>query len=203
MRFDAVPESKVVVDGWDAVVEISPAEAVERLLRLGGTTGPVVDVTFGNGQFWQGSSRRVIGLDLNPQRAKSAVADFRALPFPDASVGAVVYDPPFHPDVHSAEAARFSTAGSTEKQLQIIFRAGCAEAWRVTNDVLIVKCQGFIHNHAPQWMPLWAIDVCGEPFEWMVVTRKGKRMSGRWKTARSLRRRHADYLLFRKTGNKR
>ena len=86
-------------------------------------------------------------------------------------------------------------------QKKELFQQGLEECWRVTSRHLLVKCQGFVHNHAPQWMPLWAIAVCGEPFEWLTVWRKGKRVSGRWTSTRSLRRNHADYLLFDRVGN--
>lgn len=93
--------------------------------------------------------------------------------------------------------------GRADKELKNAFLSGLAEAWRVTDAYLLLKCQGFIHNHQPQWMPLWAVSLLGEPFEWMVVTRHGKRVSGRWKNVRSLRRRHADYMLFSRRGLKR
>lgn len=52
-------------------------------------------------------------------------------------------------------------------------------------------------------MPLWAIEVCGEPFEWLVVYRDNKLVSSRWKNIKSLQRNHADYLVFDKKGNNR
>lgn len=180
------------------------AEAVDGLLNLVAAAAPYVDVTFGNGTFWKGSHRNVIGLDLTQDRAKDCVADFQNLPFANAAVPTVVFDPPFHPNgANSAEAVRFKGMGQTERQLKSEFQSGCAECWRVTSRHLLIKCQGFVHNHAPQWMPLWAIEVLGEPFEWFIAARLNKRESGRWTTTRSLRRNHADYLLFDKRGNKR
>jgi len=149
------------------------------------------------------NERDVIGLDILPGRAKTQVGDFRSLPFYDGEFPTVVYDPPFHPFVGSNEELRFSGMGKNEKEMRAGFEAGLRECWRVTSRHLLVKCQGFVHNHAPQWMPLWTTAICGEPFEWMIVWRKGKLVSGRWKSVNSLRRNHADYLLFDKKGNKR
>ena len=187
----------------NSVSQISSADAIEGLLALICATAPIVDVAYGNGTFWKGSSRRVIGCDIKPERASSVIADFTALPFASSMIPTVVYDPPFHPYVNSAEQVRFSAMGNNEKQMRTVFEAGLRECWRITAAHLIVKCQGFVHNHRPQWMPLWAIAICGEPFEWLIVSRDHKRISGRWTNTRSLRRNHADYLVFSKRGNHR
>lgn len=183
---------------------VSSGTAVQGLLALVQAGRPIVDVTHGSGVFWQAASYKVFGFDREPARALSAVADFQALPIANAGAPTIVFDPPFHPEgANSAEAARFRTMGQTEVGLKDQFQAGVRECWRATSNHLLVKCQGFVHNHAPQWMPLWAIEVCGEPFEWLTVGREHKRISGRWKNVRSLRRNHADYLVFSKRGNKR
>ena len=187
----------------NSVTYCSSAEAIESLLALVHAREPILDCTYGSGTFWKGSLRTVIGCDIDAARAKDSVADFTALPFTDGQYPTVVYDPPFHPFVNSAEQARYSGMGSNDKQLKVYFQQGLAESWRVASRHLIVKCQGFVHNHTPQWMPLWAVEICGEPFEWLIVARDNKRVSGRWTSTLSLRRNHADYLLFDKCGNKR
>jgi hypothetical protein len=185
------------------VSKITSAEAMEGLLELTKAKEPILDLTYGSGNFWVGSKRQVLGCDLNPARAKDFVCDFTNLHFRDGEYESVIYDPPFHPFVGSAEQKLYSGLGRNEKELKELFCKGLKEAWRVTSRHLFVKCQGFVHNHAPQWMPLWAIDVCGEPFEWLIVWRDQKRSSGRWVSNNSLRRNHADYLVFDKKGNKR
>lgn len=187
----------------DAIVQIGSEDAIESLLSLVGAKEPILDPTFGNGVFWKNSKRNVHGYDINPLRGPHGVIDFNRMPFDDNSFETVVFDPPFHPFVNSSEEERFSGMGKNEKELRLMFESGVRECWRVTKRHLIVKCQSYIHNHRPQWMPLWAINICGEPFEWLIANRSGKRISGRWKTVRSLRRRHADYLLFDKFGNHR
>jgi len=183
--------------------EMSSAAAVEGLLALVNATSPILDATYGSGDFWRGSSRVVFGCDVDPARAKDQVADFRDLPFADGQFPTVVYDPPFHPYVNSREETQFKGMGSNEKELRADFEKGLRECWRVTSRHLLVKCQGFVHNHTPQWMPLWTVGICGEPFEWLIVHRQHKVISGKWKNSFSLRRNHADYLLFDKKGNKR
>lgn len=187
----------------NSVLSASSSEAVNGLLDLVSAPSPIVDATYGNGTFWKGSVRKVIGGDYDRTRAKDFIADFRNLPFADSTVPTIIFDPPFHPHVNSAEELRFKAMGSNEVQMRAQFIAGVTECWRAAQSYLLVKCQGFVHNHRPQWMPLWAVSVCGEPFEWLIVWREAKRISGRWKSSNSLRRNHADYLLFSKRGNHR
>lgn len=185
----------------NSAIHTSCAEAVEGLLSLVNAQEPILDTTYGSGDFWKGSSRSVVGCDICPTRARDRIEDFTSLSFADKEFPTVVYDPPFHPYVGSVEEKKFRGMGKNDRELRQQFDAGLRECWRVTSRHLIVKCQGFIHNHRPQWMPLWAVAVCGEPFEWLVVYRNHKVISGRWKNTFSLRRNHADYLLFDKKGN--
>jgi hypothetical protein len=187
----------------NSVVEMSAAEAVAGLLDLVNAEEPILDATYGSGDFWRDSPRVIIGCDIDPDRAKDWAVDFRSLPFSDGQYPTVVFDPPFHPYVGSAEEAQFKGMGRNEKELRADFEKGLRECWRVTSRHLLVKCQGFVHNHAPQWMPLWCVAICGEPFEWLIVAREHKRISGRWANTFSLRRNHADYMIFDKRGNKR
>lgn len=179
----------------------SSAEAVSGLLDLVDAPAPIVDLTYGNGAFWNGSGRQVIGCDLDAGRAKDVRVDFFRLPFSDRGVPTVIFDPPFHPAVGSAEEVRFKAMGKNDVEMKAGFLASLAEAWRITQCFLLLKCQGFVHNHKPQWMPLWAASVCGEPFEWLIAGREHKRISGRWVSNNSLRRNHADYMLFSRRGN--
>lgn len=187
----------------DSVSYISSTEAVNGLLNLVKAQEPILDATYGSGNFWNDSPRRIVGCDLNPERAKDVCCSFLALPFRDKSMPTVIYDPPFHPFVNSHEEKQYSGLGKNEKELKTLFQAGLRECWRVTSRHLVVKCQGYVHNHHPLWMPLWVIEVCGEPFEWLLVARDHKIISGRWKNTNSLRRNHADYMVFDKKGNKR
>lgn len=134
----------------NSVVLATSAEAVSALLDLVDAPSPIVDTTYGNGTFWKGSTRTIIGSDCDSRRAPSLIADFRHLPFADSSIATVIFDPPFHPAVNSAEEQRFKAMGSNERQMKQQFVEGITECWRVTRSYLIVKCQGFVHNHRPQ-----------------------------------------------------
>jgi hypothetical protein len=187
---------------WKVDALTSP-EAMSRLLGLIQFESPILDTTYGSGVFWKNSPYKVIGCDINPDRAKDICCNFLHLPFNDNAYDVVVYDPPFHPFVNSREEERFSGMGKNEKELKSLFIQGLAECSRVSRNFTIVKCQDYIHNHKPQWMPLWAVETLGEPYEWLIATRPSKVMSSKWVNVRSLRRNHADYLMFNKQGNHR
>ncbi len=185
----------------NTVMEIGSAEAIEGLLSLVKAREPILDTTYGHGSFWRNSNRVVHGCDLDPGRAKNEVVDFTKLPYGDATFPTVIFDPPFHPNINSIELERYKGLGKNHRELKELFQTGVRECWRVTSRHLVVKCQGYINSNRPQWMPLWAIDICGEPFEWLMATRKNKRISSSWKRQASLYRNHADYLVFDKLGN--
>lgn len=186
-----------------SVSSLPDPEVIEGLLQLVRADGSILDTTYGSGRFWAGSSRKVVGCDLDSARAKDICCDFTNLPFAADTFPVVVFDPPFHPYVGSIEEVQYKGMGTNECELKEKFIGGLRECQRVTSNHLIVKCQHFVHNHKVQWMPLWAIEELGEPFEWMVNLRRGKIVSGRWKTVRSLYRNHADWLVFSKKGNHR
>lgn len=150
------------------------AELFARILALHVPRGALIaDVTYGLGAFWRqvepGAYRLLASdLDLKPE-ARRAVwidlrsgVDCRALPHADASIDALVLDPPYMEGLHrravehmagSGSHAAFRRAYSNQQAseggprwhdavVDLYARAG-VEAHRVLRDggVLIVKCQ--------------------------------------------------------------
>jgi len=130
------------------------AELFPEVLRLYVPKGSTVaDVTFGHGVFWKSipaGEFRLLATDL-----KTGV-DCRELPYEDASVDCVVFDPPYmhtpggtaHQNHQNYEGYyRNNSASSPEHKyheavLDLYFQ-GAREAFRVLKPrgVLIVKCQ--------------------------------------------------------------
>lgn len=138
------------------------AELFPRIMALHVPPGAVVaDVTFGGGVFWKRvppGLYRLLATDL------STGTDFRALPYADGSVDALVLDPPYMEGLLRAKAdtrgglgthAALRTAYSSGREVAgaasgrwhqavlDLYLEASGEARRVLRDhgVLIVKCQ--------------------------------------------------------------
>src|SRR5579859_620660 len=63
----------------------SDAELLEKMLDFYPRKRPklILDATVNGGRFWEGSPRRVIGLDIDPAHRPEVVADNRRMPFRD------------------------------------------------------------------------------------------------------------------------
>jgi len=105
----------------------------------------VLDCTYGKGRFWtKYTPDRLVGVDLNPVKAKTVQADNRVLPFPDRCFDVVVFDPPYRlngtPDRGSDEAYGIDVAKTTAERMAGILE-GAEEAARVCRKHLLIKCQ--------------------------------------------------------------
>jgi len=72
------------------------AELVEQLLAFYPRNEPhlILDATINGRRFWRGSTRPVIGLDIDPRHRPEVCADNGRMPFHSRSFDVVVYDPP-------------------------------------------------------------------------------------------------------------
>jgi hypothetical protein len=100
----------------------------------------VADVTFGLGVFWRKLGRtrfHVIGSDLRSTPGVRVVADFRHLPYANASIDVETLDPPY---VHTGPNGHYlddryggaaTTANFSHAQIIELYRDGMREARRV------------------------------------------------------------------------
>jgi hypothetical protein len=123
------------------------ADQFPDILRLYVPEGSIIaDVTFGKGAFWRNvdTSRYV----LKPSDLTDNI-DFRSLPYEDASIDALVLDPPYMHDgktVHKALNASYRNNHQPTTSHASVIRLYCGgvlEAARVLKKkgVIIVKCQ--------------------------------------------------------------
>lgn len=82
-----------------SVWEGEDAELLEQLIEFYPRRRPqrILDATVNGGRFWRGSTRPVIGLDIESAHRPSITGDNTRMPFPDALFDVVVYDPPTFP----------------------------------------------------------------------------------------------------------
>lgn len=122
----------------------------------------VLDVTYGEGAWW----RRWRPHDLTTHDLELDGVDFRDLPHPDGTFGAVCFDPPYVPKSGSQPptAARFreryGISNRSLTQLLALIAGGLDEACRVVRPggFVLVKCCDFTANRKLQLGHRFVID---------------------------------------------
>ena len=71
----------------------------------------LIDVTAGNGTFWAGTDVQPVRSDIRLLRGIGLIADCRKLPYPNASMDVVAFDPPYQP-VHGQTERSFGVGRS-------------------------------------------------------------------------------------------
>lgn len=175
----------------------------------------VADVTYGSGVFWRNvpdGVYRLLASDL-----KTGV-DCRALPYPDGSVDAVVFDPPYmHTPGGTAHAGhqRFESYYANNERgaadgvkyheaVLALYLSAAAEAFRVlrAEGVYIVKCQDEVCanrqrlTHVELINGLLPIGFAAEDL--FVLTRRNRPGVSRLKTQAHARKNHSYFLVFLK-----
>ena len=115
------------------------------------------DVTYGHGKFWGQIEAPPLKFDIEPQGVGVVRADSRLLPLRSASVGSLVFDPPFLTYVKNGRAHKNGAVAMTSRfggyytyaELESHYHESISEAARVLRDngKLVVKCQDIVHNH--------------------------------------------------------
>lgn len=141
------------------------AELIASVAGLYLTAGDVVaDVTYSSGRFWSKtdlSRFRFLASDLLAQRDKRTMVlacDFRALPYRDGSVDALVFDPPYiHAPGKGMLNTRYNGLQTTDMasyaDIIALYETGMAEAVRVLRDggQLWVKCKDTLASERQRW----------------------------------------------------
>lgn len=191
------------------------AELIEQLLAFypHGEPQIILDATVNGRRFWRNSTRRVIGVDLDPRHRPDICADHRVMPFTANSFDAIVYDPPHIPNQGRDRSkdfnTRFGLGARSAKENGYTFShtypAFMREAWRVLveDGVLLCKIADYIHNHRYQWAHIDLIRSGQEagftPCDCIIKVRKGPIVDPKWKVAHHSRRQHCYWIIFRKS----
>ena len=194
------------------------AEVFPQVLALHVPPGAVIaDVTYGRGVFWQRVALEdyvVLTSDIQTG------VDCRALPYGDASLDAVVLDPPYMEGLfrretshmagggsHAAFRGRYSAGSATasgpkwhDAVLDLYLRAG-AEARRVLRPggVLIVKCQDEVSANRQRLTHVELINGLAADFDCrdlFVVVRPNRPGLSRVKRQVHARKNHSYFLVF-------
>lgn len=210
---------KITPEGYEPLDSVwygeEDADLIEQLLQFYPHTEPklILDATVNGGRFWRGSTRPVIGLDIDRKHRPAVCADNVAMPFRDDAFDVVVYDPPHIPNQGRDKAkdfnTRFGLGARSPKEHGYTFAytypAFMAEAWRVLekDGLLLCKIADYIHNHRYQWAHVDLIragqDVGFTPCDCIIKVRKGPIIDPKWKVAHHTRRQHCYWIIFRKS----
>lgn len=190
------------------------AEVFPSILNLYVPLGSeVADVTYGRGVFWKAVPRHLYHLLATD--IKNGV-DARQLPYQDASIDCVVFDPPYmhtpggtaH-DRHQNFEAYYSNNGKNttslkyhEAVLDLYFRSA-TEAWRVlkAGGIYVVKCQDEVCACRQRLTHVEIINALSDRFvaeDLFVLVRHNKPGVSRILRQRHARKNHSYFVVFRK-----
>jgi SAM-dependent methyltransferase len=191
------------------------AALIERMLEFYPRTPPriILDATVNRGRFWRGTTRKVIGLDVEKKHRPTVVGNNMRMPFVPDCIDVVVYDPPHIPNQGRDHRKDFNT------RFGLVLRAGvdcaynlahlyprfAAEAYRVLRPegILLCKIADYVHNHRMHWAHIdMVLAARGAGFvacDCILKVRKGPIVDPRWKVAHHSRHQHCYWLVFRKS----
>jgi SAM-dependent methyltransferase len=196
---------------WDG----EDAELLERMLKFYPRKRPrrILDATVNGGRFWRDTERKIIGMDIAGAHRPTLVADNCHMPFRDACIDVVVYDPPHVPNQGKDNQKDFNTRfglilkSSKENGYSFshTYPPFVKEAYRVLRPegILLCKITDYVHNHQYHWAHVdfiqsaRAAGFCA--CDCIVKTRKGPIIDPKWKVAHHTRRQHCYWLVFRKS----
>lgn len=173
----------------------------------------ILDATVNAGRFWIGSSRPVVGLDVNRAYQPDIVGDNMGMPFRDGCFDVVVYDPPHIPNQGKDKSkdfnARFGLVVKSPARngynLSHLYQPFASEAYRVLKreGVLFCKIADYVHNHTLQWAHIALIQAANSvgfrACDCIVKVRKGPIVDPKWQVAHHTRRQHCYWLVFRRS----
>jgi len=129
-------------------------EILQSIVGMHCPDGIDVDLTYGNGCFYEKIGEPKNKFDISPQVSGVIAACSTNVPLPSMSVVSVVFDPPFLTYIKAGRehgsimAKRFSGYWRYD-ELVDHYTKTIAEANRVLRDgsIFVIKCQDIIHNH--------------------------------------------------------
>lgn len=190
---------------------------VARLYLADGDT--VADVTYSSGRFWKRtdlSKYRFLASDLIPMASGVIAADFRALPYRDGSVDALVFDPPYiHSPGNGMLKDRYNGRATTDMityaDIMKLYEDGMAEAARVLRDggQLWVKCKDTLASEKQRWSHITIFELADKlglyarDLFLLVPPAPSSVTTGRWSRQIHARKVHSYLWIFETGGYRR
>ena len=198
-----------------SIWERDDAELLELMLDFYPRSRPqkILDATINGGRFWKGSTRPVLGMDIDPKQEPDVVGDNQDMPFENRTFDVVVYDPPHIPNQGKDKSKDFNTRfglvlkSSMEQGYNFthLYPPFVKEAYRVLRPegVMFCKIADYVHGHRFQWAHIALVEAAVEAgftaCDCIVKLRKGPIIDPKWKNAHHARRQHCYWIIFRKS----
>ncbi len=155
-------------------VSYDQQEIISGIMKLCGIDRFDVDLTYGNGKFWNEENMPINRFDIDDSLSNlTAVCSSVDTPLADSSVMSAMFDPPFLTYVRESRsgngnmvmAKRFSGYWRYD-ELAEHYQQTAKEAARILarKGVFVVKCQDIIHNHKMHCTHANMIEWCAEWF---------------------------------------
>lgn len=166
-----------------------------------------VDATYGYGGFYNQIPRPEHRFDIAPKVPGVTVADSRALPLKTASVGSLMFDPPFVVTNHveSEEYLMGQKYGGyrTITELREHYKSSLVEFFRVLKPygLLVFKCQDFVHGRSNYWIHNEVLDMAkatGFNAVDLFILLARTRFNGAVKKQQHARKYHLYFWVFRR-----
>lgn len=217
-------------DTFTSVWEHDDASFLERALPFyaRAPVEPILDATYNAGRFWKGSTRRVVGMDIDASRPVRFVMDNRTMRgldretgdpdaiVPDASFGVVVFDPP-----HVGNQGRDKSTRRFDVDYGATFTCGAEHGWTlsfmypafltqarrvlIADGLLFAKITDQVNCHRSRWAHvdfMRMAETAGFTVcDLIVKVRKGPMMSNKWKRQVHARKRHCFWIVCRNSNS--
>lgn len=198
-----------------SVWEGSDSELIEAMLSFYPTIAPtpILDSTYNAGRMWEGSTREVVSMDIDPKHKPMIVADNRVMKgVPSSKFGVVVFDPPHvGPQGRDKSVKRFDVDfGATMAcgkehgwTLSYLYPPFLKQAKRVLKPegLLLAKITDMVNSHRSKWAHCDFMRMAEEAgftvCDLIVKVRRGPMTSTKWKKAHHARKRHCFWIVCR------
>lgn len=202
-----------------SVWERSDGELLEAILSFYPTIepDPILDSTYNVGRIWNGTTRKIVSMDIDPTYKPMIVADNRVMKdVPSAHYGVVVYDPPHvGPQGRTKSVKRFDVDfGATMPcgkehgwTLSYLYPPFLKQAKRVLKPegLLLAKITDMVNSHRSRWAHCDFMRMAEEAgftvCDLIIKIRNGPMVSNKWKEAHHARKRHCFWIICRNGGS--
>lgn len=193
-------------------ISFSQKEILEDIVKL--HTGPIeADFTYGGGNFYKNMEKPVFRGDLAPRFDDVMVCDSTCLPFANASIKSIIFDPPFM--ISGGPSLRSNKAGSnilhhrfswfkTPELLRDMYFKSISEAFRVLkNDGwLVFKCQDQVSSGKQFFLHCEVYDMAKSvgfyPKDLFILLAKQRLVANWQKNQQHARKFHSYFWVFKK-----